>query len=640
MNFSPGRAASRPRRILSACLALAAGFGALSAAPPELSPGQEAARLYGAKLEAFREQAAAFRERTTAFQASIGPFTDPPLGQDVLALRDAYKEIEFLVEYLSPAAAARLNGAPFDRADFEDPTLPVLREPEGLQVLLAAADAVDGRKEPDARARAAIRELALNLEIASWEPSFAALQDRQVFEAMEAQVIRVMTKGIAGFDAPPERSLPESRRSLESLRPIVRLYLPALRRLPSPAGPALARRLPETLEKAVRSLRGDFETFDRLEYMRAAGNPLYAALIDAHEALGIARTLDLSYLGRPLFAPVNPRARNLFDPRFLNAHAYSRHPFERFDSAQAALGRRLFFDPVISSDGKRSCASCHDPRRAFADGLPKSPAFGGGMLPRNTPSISHAAFQRDQFWDLREKNLDEQALHVILGADEFRSNIPALIGALAARPGYPEAFRAAFPRDPSPLSKRSITQALAMYMRSLPTGRTAFDRYARGETQFLDPEVRRGFNLFMGKALCATCHFPPAFNGTVPPAYRETEGEVLGVPVKFPAKVPVLDPDLGRYEIHNVENFRHAFKTPSLRNVELTGPYMHNGGMAKLEDVLDFYNAGGGQGLGLDVPNQTLPADSLGLSRRDMDDIIAFLKALTDTAGFGAQAPR
>jgi cytochrome c peroxidase len=124
----------------------------------------------------------------------------------------------------------------------------------------------------------------------------------------------------------------------------------------------------------------------------------------------------------------------------------------------------------------------------------------------------------------------------------------------------------------------------------------------------------------------------------VPPGYRESEGEILGVPAAFPSKSPVLDADLGRYLITNAENFRHAFKTPGLRNVALTAPYMHNGSMAKLEDVMDFYNAGGGRGLGLDVPGQTLPADSLGLTRREMDDIIVFLKALTDTAGFGAQA--
>jgi cytochrome c peroxidase len=145
----------------------------------------------------------------------------------------------------------------------------------------------------------------------------------------------------------------------------------------------------------------------------------------------------------------------------------------------------------------------------------------------------------------------------------------------------------------------------------------------------------------MGKALCATCHFPPTFNGVVPPRYLETESEVLGVPTRFPALPGTalsLDPDPGRHHVHYAPIFRNAFKTPTVRNAELTAPYLHNGGMETLEDVMDFYNAGGGAGLGLDVPNQTLPSDSLGLTRREMDDVIAFMKALTDTTGYGKEA--
>jgi cytochrome c peroxidase len=175
-----------------------------------------------------------------------------------------------------------------------------------------------------------------------------------------------------------------------------------------------------------------------------------------------------------------------------------------------------------------------------------------------------------------------------------------------------------------------------VYIRSLARWNSPFDRYARGETDALDPAARRGFNLFMGKAACATCHFPPAFNGVVPPRYIETESEVLGVPEKFPATPLVLDPDPGRGIVHLNPIFQNAFKTPTVRNVALTAPYMHNGSMETLEDVMDFYNAGGGAGLGLDVPNQTLPTDSLGLTRREMDDVIAFMKALTDTTGYGA----
>jgi cytochrome c peroxidase len=167
----------------------------------------------------------------------------------------------------------------------------------------------------------------------------------------------------------------------------------------------------------------------------------------------------------------------------------------------------------------------------------------------------------------------------------------------------------------------------------------------RGERDALDPAAKRGFNLFMGKAGCAACHFPPAFNGTVPPLYRESEAEVLGVPAEWPARRPGVpaaagpgkdsaallpDSDPGRCRVRPAALWRGAFKTPTVRNAALTAPYMHNGALPDLESVVDFYNAGGGRGLGLDVPNQTLPADSLGLSAAERADLIAFLTSLTD----------
>jgi cytochrome c peroxidase len=182
----------------------------------------------------------------------------------------------------------------------------------------------------------------------------------------------------------------------------------------------------------------------------------------------------------------------------------------------------------------------------------------------------------------------------------------------------------------------TVTKALAHFIRGLDQWDSPFDRYVRGETPFLDPAAKRGFNLFTGKAACATCHFPPTFGGIVPPRYTETESEVLGVPETFPATAGSslrFDGDLGRGLVHHNPIFRRAFKTPSVRNAELTGPYMHNGGINTLNDVLDFYNAGGGVGLGLDVPHQTLPPDSLGLTRREMNDIVAFMKSLTHGRG-------
>jgi cytochrome c peroxidase len=149
----------------------------------------------------------------------------------------------------------------------------------------------------------------------------------------------------------------------------------------------------------------------------------------------------------------------------------------------------------------------------------------------------------------------------------------------------------------------------------------------------LTTEEREGFQLFITKGHCASCHFLPLFSGTVPPEYKVSEWEVLGVPDVNDRAKAKLDTDPGRGGVHKTSLYRHAFKTPGLRNVALTAPYMHNGVFNSLDEVMNFYNAGGGKGWGLDVPNQSLSSEPLHLSNEEIKKIISFLHALTDTSG-------
>ena len=180
------------------------------------------------------------------------------------------------------------------------------------------------------------------------------------------------------------------------------------------------------------------------------------------------------------------------------------------------------------------------------------------------------------------------------------------------------------------ITNMNVRNAIATYIRSLAPFDSKFDRNMNDLEDTMTTEEINGFNLFMGKAACATCHFPPAFNGTVPPKYMETEFENLGVPKNASFDNPVLDDDLGQFFPYEVNEKKHFFKTSTVRNVELTGPYMHNGVYETLEEVVQFYNVGGGQGMGLDVPLQTLPSDSLNLTDIESKAIIAFMKTLTD----------
>ena len=169
--------------------------------------------------------------------------------------------------------------------------------------------------------------------------------------------------------------------------------------------------------------------------------------------------------------------------------------------------------------------------------------------------------------------------------------------------------------------------AIGSYVRSLISLTSRFDEYMQGNSEAMNAHEIKGFNLFMGKAKCGTCHYMPLFNGNLPPRFVKTESEVIGVPSTISGKE--IDPDLGRYAIIKTPSLKHSFKIPSIRNAASTAPYMHNGIYNTLEQVMDFYNKGGGTGLGISINNQTLPFDKLNLTHEESVDIIAFINSLS-----------
>ncbi|HEY0776858.1 MAG TPA: cytochrome c peroxidase, partial [Gemmatirosa sp.] len=216
-------------------------------------------------------------------------------------------------------------------------------------------------------------------------------------------------------------------------------------------------------------------------------------------------------------------------------------------------------------------------------------------------------------------------------------------GGAAARLARDPAYRArvAAASGAPAVTPRAVRQALAAYIRSLGRFDSRFDRAVRGDTSAaaaLTPDERHGFNVFMGRARCGTCHFAPLFNGTAPPDFVATAVEVIGVPDRYSPDMPNatrrtrVDPDSGRAALDRLDGHLHAFKTPSVRGAAAGGPFMHNGALRTLNDVLDFYDRGGGAGLRAAVPNQTLPRDPLHLTAADRRALVAFLHALDDPA--------
>jgi cytochrome c peroxidase len=314
-------------------------------------------------------------------------------------------------------------------------------------------------------------------------------------------------------------------------------------------------------------------------------------------------------------------------------------------AAKIALGRKLFFDRRLSQNGTMSCAMCHLPEQGFTNReLARPIGVEGRSLRRNAPTLLNVAYVRDLFHDGREISLETQALAPLLDPREMANPSPgAVLARLAALPDYRGLFERAFGAGPS-LDR--LGQALATYQRTLLAARSPFDRwYFGGDADALAPRARDGFRLFTGKAGCVACHAiqdgfglftDGAFHDTgVARARAARRADTVPVELAPGVVVPVAraivdsvadpePPDLGRHEVTLHPADRWRFRTPSLRNVALTGPYMHDGSLRTLRDVLAFYDRGGTPGAGQDPRIRPL-----GLDPEEMDALVAFLESLT-----------
>jgi cytochrome c peroxidase len=248
-------------------------------------------------------------------------------------------------------------------------------------------------------------------------------------------------------------------------------------------------------------------------------------------------------------------------------------------------------------------------------------------LPRNTPSLPQAIQQQLLMADGKHIDLFRQMKDVISNPIEMAGDTSTLLKRVMSCPEYRDQIRtlAGYTSVQKPHIDH-VLSAITSYVGSFAFSSSPFDSMILAKKQ-LEPSVVRGFNLFMGKALCGTCHFVPQFGGVRPP-YVGSEFEVLGTPVD--TAYSAISQDSGRFMVHPVPEMLRAFRTPSLRNSALTAPYMHNGVFSSLTEVMEFYDAGGGAGKKLPVPNQTLDAEPLHLTEQEKKDLIAFLRSLTE----------
>lgn len=276
-----------------------------------------------------------------------------------------------------------------------------------------------------------------------------------------------------------------------------------------------------------------------------------------------------------------------------------------------SLGKHLFFDPRLSGSNSMSCASCHNPSFGWSDAQPTAVGDGMQILERATPTILNTAYQSVQFWDGRAKTLEEQALGPITAPGEMNQPMYELLGELKEIPAYVEMFEKAYPGEG--ITPETIGKAIASFERTVVANESDFDRWLNGDKNAMSEEALWGFLVFKGKGDCATCHRGHNFS----------DDNFHNIGLK-----DVTNP--GRFAVEAKDKNKGAFKTPTLRDIARTGPYMHNGAYATLEEVIDHYDVGGFENAG------TLSEDlkpSLNLTEKDKKALIAFMKSLTGDPG-------
>ena len=445
-------------------------------------------------------------------------------------VRVKYKQLEYMLEVSDPLFVKdHINGAPLPKLERESFNAIVIH-PKGLQELDIA---LFENKLDQNRCKKLIDDMHQALR----EHHEFPIYDRDIFHGIRSELIRLFTLGLTGFDCPSSNnSVADACAVLSTIESDLLLYqndaIPEITEIKNICNQGVGY-LQKTPER---------EKLDFLFIVKEIIDPLYKKTLQVQNKLQIEHPSE--YRSQP--SAWNYNSTSIFSNDFLDPWYYTSIPKKYQTQDVISLGKQLFFDPILSDQSKRSCASCHQPEKYYTDGLKTSEAFEDGQfLSRNSPTLLHAVYSERYFWDLRARAIEDQTEHVVTSPHEFNTSYPEIIKRLQGLKTYLSAFNQAFKDENNEITKQLIQFALSAYIASLSNYNAPFDRYVRGEQNTLETSAIKGFNLFMGKANCATCHFIPLFNGTVPPLYLESESENLGV---FTApKSYILDSDTSKY---------------------------------------------------------------------------------------------
>jgi len=527
--------------------------------------------------------------------------------------RKRYKKLEPFIEYYYQGLTRRINGPALPEIKTDDN---MVNDPSGFQVIeeIIYADTIDLNE-----LKKQTRILTTDLLFVKKTIKDLPIQDHHFYELVQHQIIRIAALGITGFDSPVAfQSIEEAKFSLEGINAWYRLY-------GQTKGISLNKQLINQINGAIvfTQKNKDFNTFNRLVFIKDHLMPISRSFENEFQTV-INNTPNFK-LNKVFYGNL----ADLMQGKTLNPDAFSPYSESKSTPEKTALGKALFSEVSLSRNNNISCASCHNPDKAFTDGKVTSVTnIHNNSVKRNSPTVLYSAFQKSFFYDLRSQDLENQIESVMNNPNEFNLTPKEITKKVFSNQTLAADFAKAYP-EKKEITPYEIRNAIASYVRSLMPFNAKIDHFFKGQIGLTDSEIN-GFNLFAGKAKCATCHFIPLYNGTIPPWYNNTESEVIGVPKNNVWRNAVVDGDVGRYNLNQLEQLKYSFKTPTVRNIAKTSPYMHNGVYSKLEEVIKFYEMGGGNGIGMKLEFQTLPFDHLQLTSKEKQDLIGFLNILTD----------
>ncbi len=550
--------------------------------------------------------------------------------EEIFSTRKELKKMDFWLRYLEPVLYKKINGplpVEWETEVFEKFEKPYKREGAGLT--LAALYLEEATVEKDSL----YTLLKLSLEATNVYKSDSITDQLKTYHHFflcnRLYLLNLAAIYTTGFECPvPENVIPELRVMLAGVEELYENFNKSFPTTPLSENYLALYRHTVSFAEAQSA---DINQFDHFTFIQEYINPLFAMNQGFILQYGVVSKSYVDY-------SLNKKANSIFSKNLYNGQnakgIFHRVKDEKVLAELDRIGKLLFYDPVLSGNNLRSCASCHKPTEYFTDTLGNASLHFNrkDRLPRNTPSLINVEYNHLIMMDGKHTSLQDQSREVITSTTELGSDEVEMLKKVLSCQEYNQAFKEFLKHTPQEkeITYEHIVSAITLYYSKFSKAYAPFDE-AMNKKATVEPLVQKGFNIFMSKAQCATCHFVPQFNGVKPP-YVNSEFEVLGTPED--AAFGKLSSDEGRFKRNEAKETMHAFRTGSLRNSEYTKPYMHNGVFASLDEVIDFYNAGGGAGRGLPVPNQTLSSDSLHLTEENKQALIVFMKSLNEKVPF------